>query len=198
MKETKIRIEKPLSAFQYYLKEWKNLTDEEKKPFIELAAKDKKRYDAELLDIQLEKEEKIKEKQIYLRAYTGGYSAVGLDNGCKSYVSVGPVVNIIYYTEEEAKKWGVKEKAYEYYDNTVYNTKSTLYHNEKYYTYTQYGKPSAKGRNVYTYGKSYNWRNDNNYSPNPKKFTVNKNVTSSGTIHQHYTSFSEETWQTSS
>ena len=35
-------ITKPQSAFQYYLKNWKNLSDEEKAPFELMAQRDKK------------------------------------------------------------------------------------------------------------------------------------------------------------
>ena len=124
---------------------------------------------------------------IYLTAYTGGYSAIGLDNGCKSYETVGPVCNIIYYNEEEQKKWGVKVKAFEYYDTTR-SMKWTLYHNEKYYKYTQHGGVS-KGENVYTHGKTYNAKKDSPYNPYPKKFRVQKNKKESGIETIHYTSF---------
>jgi hypothetical protein len=68
---------------------------------------------------------------IYLTAYTGGYSAVGLDNGSKSYETVGPVCNILYYNEEEEEKWGIKVKAYEYYDynyDTIYYIRVQQFH----------------------------------------------------------------------
>ena len=35
------QIIKPTSAFQYYLKNWKNLSDEEKAPFELMAQRDK-------------------------------------------------------------------------------------------------------------------------------------------------------------
>ena len=71
----------------------------------------------------------------------------------------------------------------------------TLYHNEKYYKYTQYGDTKNKGTNVYTHGKSYNARKDSGYNPNPKKYTIS-NKKQTGTTTTHYTSFSNETWET--
>ena len=41
-------ISKPQSAFQYYLKNWKNLSDEEKAPFELMAQRDKNRYNDEV------------------------------------------------------------------------------------------------------------------------------------------------------
>lgn len=40
-------MKKPSNAFQHYLKHWKKLSDEEKKPFFELEKRDKLIYAAE-------------------------------------------------------------------------------------------------------------------------------------------------------
>ena len=180
-------LKKPLSAFQYYIQEWKKLTDEEKEKFQQMALIDKQRYENEKNEIMKKQEEEIMKKEIFLTAYVGGYSAVGLDNGAKSYETVGPICNIINYSEEEQQKWCVKAKAFEYYDKN-YNIKMTLYHNEKYYNYT-------KGTNVYTHGKSYNARKDSGYNPYPKKYRIS-NKKEAGTTTNHYTSFSNDTWTT--
>ena len=180
-------LKKPLSAFQYYIQEWKKLTDEEREKYQQMASLDKQRYDNEKNEIIRKQEEEIMEKNIYLTAYIGGYSAIGLDNGARSYETVGPICNIINYSEEEQKKWGVKVKAYEYYDKN-YNIKMTLYHNEKYYIYT-------KGNNVYTHGKTYNAKKDNGYNPNPRKYQIS-NHKKAGITTTHYTSFSNNTYET--
>jgi hypothetical protein len=187
-------IIKPQSAFQYYLKAWKNLPEELKKHFIELAEEDKKRYEDEVLEKELEEEEIVKEKQIYLRAYAGGYSAVGLDNGAKSYETIGPVVKIIEYSEEEQKKWGVKVKAFQF--RNINCSKWTLHHNQKYHIRTQWGDSNKKGDNVYTYGTSYNYRKDNPYNP-IRKFHIMKNIPQHlGITTDHHTSFNNNTWTT--
>jgi hypothetical protein len=190
-------IQKPTSAFQYYLKEWKNLSDEEKAPFELMAKKDKNRYNKEILEKELEEEKEVTKQQIYLTAYTGGYSAVGLDNGAKSYNTVGPVVKIIEYNKEEQEKWGVKVKAFVYRDEKYNNCKFTLHHNQKYHIYSQYGDPTKKGSNVYTHGKTYNRKNDRPYNPIPK-YNICKIYTHQGTTTQHYTSFNNNTWTTTS
>ena len=77
-----------------------------------------------------EEERKVIEKQIYLKAYTGGYSASGLDNGAVSYQVIGPVVKIVEYSEGESNYSDVKVKEYHYRDAN--NTKSILYHNKQY------------------------------------------------------------------
>jgi len=190
-------IQKPTTAFQYYIKAWKNLSDEDKAPFELMAKRDKNRYKKEILEKELEEEEEVKQQQIYLTAYTGGYSAVGLDNGAKSYNTVGPVVKIIEYNKEEQEKWGVKVKAFVYRDEKYNNCKFTLHHNQKYHIRTQWGDPDKKGYNVYTHGTTYNYRKDNPYNPIPK-YNICKIYTNVGTTTQHYTSFNNNTWTTTS
>jgi len=190
-----MNIKKPQSAFQYYIKAWKNLSDEDKKIFEDEAWVDKIRYEKEKLEKELEEEEEVTQQQIYLRAYTGGYSAVGLDNGAKSYDTVGPVVKIIEYSKEEQEKWGVKVKVFEYRD--INSTKQTLQHNQKYHIYSQYGDPTKKGTNVYTYGTRYNHRNDRPYHPR-RKYRVVKDEESPhvGLTTHHYNSFNNSSWTT--
>ena len=189
------QIVKPTSAFQYYLKNWKNLSHEEKAPFQLMAQRDKARYDNEIKIKEQEEESEVIKQQIYLTAYTGGYSSSGLDNGSKSYETVGPVVKIIEYSNEEQKKWGVKVKAFEYRDKEN-NIKYTLHHNQKYHIRTQWGNENKQGDNIYTYGTTYNFKKDNPYNP-IKKFTVcNKKPEYIGSYTIHYTSFNDKTWTT--
>jgi hypothetical protein len=187
---------KPQSAFQHYLKAWKNLTDTQKAPFILMAQRDKNRYEKEIRKKEKSEEEEVKKEQIYLRAYTGGYSAVGLDNGAKSYETVGPVVKIIEYNEEEQKKWGVKVKEFQYAKGSGIYGPLTLYHNQKYHIRTQWGDPNKKGDNVYTHSKTYNHRKDNPYAPIRKYHVCKKVPLYVGETAQHYTSFDNTTWTT--
>jgi len=190
-------IKKPQAAFQYYLKQWKELSESEKAPFIQMAQQDKERYDEEIREKEETEEKVVKQQQIYLTAYTGGYSAVGLDNGAKSYETVGPVVKIVEYSKEEQEKWGVKVKAFEYRDKKYNDCKFTLHHNQKYHIRTQCGDPNKKGDNIYTHGTTYNYRKDNPYNPIRKYHVKSKNSTKHvGTTTQHYTSFDNNTWTT--
>lgn len=181
-------IVKPLSAFQYYLKAWKNLSDEDKKPFELLAQRDKIRHEKEKLEKELEEEEDVFNKLIYLKAYTGGYSTSGLDNGARSYEVIGPVVKIVKYTEEKSNYLDVKVKEYHYRDSN--NTKCIIHHNLQY-------QVKCPGNNpVYTYGKTYSKKNDRPFAP-LKKFTVCENKPEYvGCYTVHYTSFNDETWTT--
>ena len=190
-------IQKPTTAFQYYLKAWKDLSDKDKVKFELMAQRDKNRYNKEILEKELEKEKEVTQQQIYLTAYTGGYSSVGLDNGANSYETVGPVVKIVEYSKEEQEKWGVKVKAFEYRDKKYNDCKFTLHHNQKYHIRTQWGDPDKKGDNVYTHGTTYNYRKDNPYNPIPK-YNICKIYTNVGTTTQHYTSFNNNTWTTTS
>ena len=181
-------IQKPTSAFQYYLKNWKNLSDEEKAPFELMAQRDKNRYNNEIKIKDEEQESTVIEKEIYLKAYTGGYSASGLDNGARSYEVIGPVVKIVEYTEEKSNYLNTKVKEYHYRNSN--NTKCILYHNIQYQLKVPGNNP------VYTYGKTYSRSNDRAYNP-IKKFTVCKNKPEYvGCFTFHYTSFNDETWTT--
>ena len=185
---------KPQSAFQFYLKSWKNMSEEEKAPFILMAQRDKIRYENEKLEKELKEEEEVKKQQIYLRAYTGGYSAVGLDNGARCYDTVGPITKINEYDDIEQKKWGVKVKSFEYRDKN--NSKWTLHHNKKYHVYTKYGDENKIGNNVYTHGTNYNRNNDRPYKPIPKYNICKELPEHIGAFTQHYTSFDNNTWIT--
>ena len=55
-----MNTKKPQSAFQYYLKNWKNLSDKEKAPFELMAQRDKNRYNDEIKIKEQEEENKIK------------------------------------------------------------------------------------------------------------------------------------------
>lgn len=187
-------ITKPQSAFQYYLKNWKNLSDEEKAPFELMAQRDKNRYNDEVKLQEQEEENRVMKKEIYLKAYTGGYSAVGLDNGARSYEVIGPIVKIVNYTEEKSNYLNVKVKEYHYRDSN--NTKCILHHNQQY----QLKCPLTKYP-VYTYGKTYSRSRDRPFNP-MKKFTVCENkpeyYPQQGVLCYtvHYTSFDDKTWIT--
>jgi len=180
-------ITKAQSAYQFYLKAWKEIPAEDKAYFEDKAKRDLQRYKEQYEQIEYEKEEEVKEKEIYLKAYTGGYSASGLDNGARSYEVIGPVVKIVEYNE----KWeDVYVKEYHYRDSN--NIKSILYHNQQYEkTYPRpYGKP------CYTYSKTYCRSRDRPFNP-IKKFTVCENKPEYvGCYTINYTSFNDETWTT--
>jgi len=181
-------ITKPQSAFQYYLKNWKNLSDEEKAPFELMAQRDKNRYNDEIKLEEQEEERIIIGKEIYLKAYTGGYSAVGLDNGARSYEVIGPIVKIVNYTEEKSNYLNVKVKEYHYRDSN--NTKCILHHNQQYQLKYPNNNP------VYTYSKTYSKSRDRPYNP-MKKFTVCENKPEYvGCYTFHYTSFDDSSWIT--
>ena len=183
------QIVKPTSAFQYYLKNWKNLSDKEKAPFELMAQRDKNRYNDEVKLQEQEEENRVMKKEIYLKAYTGGYSAVGLDNGARSYEVIGPIVKIVNYTEEKSYHLqNVKVKEYHYRDSN--NTKCILHHNQQYQLKYPGNNP------VYTYGKTYSKSRDRPYNP-MKKFTVCENKPEYiGSYTVHYTSFDDNTWIT--
>ena len=110
-------IDKPLSAFNYYIKEmrenWHNLSEEEKDKYILKSKADNQRYSNEKQAILDKSKEEIKKLKIFL-SYSGDrVPCVGLDNGFTSYTIIGPMDNVELFTEEEKKKLiekGVPEK----------------------------------------------------------------------------------------
>ena len=153
-----------------------------------MAKRDKNRFDNEIKLKEQDNENKVIEKEIYLKAYTGGYSASGLDNGARSYEIVGPVVKIVEYNNIKSNDLNVKVKEYHYRDNN--NNICILHHNKPYQQSMNPDNP------VYTYGKTYNKNKDRSYNP-ITKFTVLKNKPEYiGCFTIHYTSFNDETWTT--
>ena len=110
-------IDKPLSSFNYYIKEmrenWHNLSEEEKDKYILKSKADNQRYSNEKQAILDKSKEEIKKLKIFL-SYSGDrVPCVGLDNGFTSYTIIGPMDNVELFTEEEKKKLiekGVPEK----------------------------------------------------------------------------------------
>jgi len=110
-------VDKPLSSFNYYLKEmretWNTLSDQDKEKYNLKANLDKERFNQEKQAILDESKEEIKKLKIFL-SYSGKrVPCVGLDNGFTSYTVVGPMDTIELFTEEEKKKLidkGVPEK----------------------------------------------------------------------------------------
>jgi hypothetical protein len=97
-------IKKTTNAFQYYLKHWKNLSEEEKAPFLELEKQDKMRYEGER-KIEEEKEaEETKKLKMYIHCSGDRVPCVGLDNGFSSWTIRGPVVKLVEFTEKELEK----------------------------------------------------------------------------------------------
>ena len=181
-------ITKPKSAYQYYILQWRFMNEEDKAWFVHKAEQDKNRYEKEILAKKLAEEEEVKEKEIYLKAYTGGYSASGLDNGARSYEVIGPVVKIVEYNKEKSNYLNTKVKQYHY--RNKYNTKLILHHNQQYQLINPGNNP------VYTFGKTYNRKRDRPFAP-IKKFTVCENKPKYvGCYTEHYTSFNNKTWTT--
>ena len=103
-------MKKQTHALQYYLKRWKNLSDEEKKPFLELEKKDKERYDAEKEEQNRKEEIETRKRNIYVRFSSDRVSCVGLDNGFERYSVRGPVIKVVKFTVKELEK--LKNKGY--------------------------------------------------------------------------------------
>lgn len=116
-KKTIKNIDKPLSSFNYYIKEmrenWHNLSEEEKDKYILKSKADNQRYSNEKQAILDKSKEEIKKLKIFL-SYSGDrVPCVGLDNGFTNYTIIGPMDNVELFTEEEKKKLiekGVPEK----------------------------------------------------------------------------------------
>jgi hypothetical protein len=94
-------MKKPSNAFQHYLKHWKNLSDEEKKPFLELEKRDKLIYAAEKRILEKKQEEEIKKLKMYIQITTSHVRCVGLDNGFKCFTIRGPIVRVVEFTDKE-------------------------------------------------------------------------------------------------
>lgn len=108
MSKSTTTIKKPTNAFQYYLKNWKNLSDDDKNPFLELEKKDKERFLVEKADQDRLESIEIRKLNMYVRFDGDRVSCVGLDNGFDKYEVRGPVVKVVKFTDKELEKLKIK------------------------------------------------------------------------------------------
>lgn len=175
----KMNITKPLCAHQYYMKAWKNLTDEEKQPFIEKANQDKERYIQEKKIQDDIKKEETKKLEIFISRSYGRVSCVGMDNGWSNYEVIGPAEGLIEHTEEDKeklRKLEIKERYIPKYKTIIIAGLEYTYDKKtvKKYNYTAYrgaglkwSVSSTKKQEHYTVTYNHNmcgdktWRTEN-------------------------------------
>ena len=101
-------IAKPLSAYQYYTKhfreQWTSMSEDTKDQYLLKAKTDNERYINEKQAIINKSQEEIKKLKIFLSYSTGRVPCVGLDNGFSSYTIRGPVGELEVFTEQEKQK----------------------------------------------------------------------------------------------
>ena len=102
------KITKPLSAYQYYTKhfreKWSNMSEDDKDGYLLEAKEDNQRYASEKQAFVDKQREEIKKLKIFLIRSHGRVPCVGLDNGFTNYHAMGPVGKVEMFTEEEKKK----------------------------------------------------------------------------------------------
>ncbi len=167
-------ISKPLTAYHYYISkmrsDWNNLTDEEKRPFIEKAKKDSTRYNQELAAKKQLEYIKTKEKNVFLSRYYGRVPCVGLDNGWYNIENIGPAERLEEYDMEEQYEMNIQYKKITI-DGFTYT------HNKQYYKKYQ--------QHIYTTGRA--WKNHDCYY----RLSDNKTV-----FHKtFYTNYKGESWE---
>ena len=168
-------IDKPLSSFNYYIKEmrenWHNLSEDEKDKYMRKSKTDNQRYADEKQAILDKSKEEIKKLNIFLVQTTGRVPCVGLDNGFKNYTVIGPVDTVELFTDLEKKNFeaqGIKVPKYKSVDGKKFNWRA------------------ARKWSVQVYGGSQNYRESwwglrENYEGEAGNFTT-------------YTNYKGETW----
>jgi hypothetical protein len=184
-KEEIKKLNKPLSAYQYYTKamreKWKNLNDAEKEEYIYQAEHDKQRYEKEKEEIKEIEYNKISKLKIYLNRSYGRVPCVGLDNGFTSYEVVGPAIKVELFTEEEIEKLNlpVNNKKPKY--KTIY-MKHPLSTTHGY----KFNKKAAKKYNVIVYGG--NMHNSDSW------YGLRENYEGKSGSYTIYTNYKGESW----
>tara|TARA_A100001011_G_C14297091_1_gene838955 strand:+ start:1264 stop:1869 length:606 start_codon:yes stop_codon:yes gene_type:complete len=181
-KEDIALLKKPLSAYQYYIKDmrenWKSLPKSYKQQFISMAKKDKERYENEKDAIMEIERNEIKKLKIYLSKSNGRVPCVGLDNGFYRYQIEGPVTKVELFTEEEIKRLNLPESAKK-------PTYKAIYIYPSFFPY-KYNVKAARKWGVLAYGGNKNdseswYRIKENYEGKTGHFTT-------------YTNYKGETW----
>lgn len=181
-KEDIALLKKPLSAYQYYIKDmrenWKTLPKSYKQQFISMAEEDKERYENEKDAIMEIERNEIKKLKIYLSKSNGRVPCVGLDNGFYRYEILGPVTKVELFTEEEIKRLNLPESAKK-------PTYKAIYIYPSFFPY-KYNVKAARKWGVLAYGGNKNdseswYRIKENYKGKTGDFTT-------------YTNYKGETW----
>ena len=98
-------VKKPQTAYNYFIRTWTSLTEEQKKPFQKQARTDQDRYLSELkvfIDIE---ENKTRKKEIFIKRSYGRVPCIGMDNGFESFEVIGPAEKLVEYTEKDFEKF---------------------------------------------------------------------------------------------
>ena len=174
-KQTIKNLDKPLSSFNYYIKEmrenWHNLSEDEKDKYMRKSKIDNQRYADEKQAILDKSKEEIKKLNIFLVQTTGRVPCVGLDNGFKNYTVIGPVDTVELFTDLEKKNFeaqGIKVPKYKSINGKKFNWRA------------------ARKWSVQVYGGSQNYRESwwglrENYEGEAGNFTT-------------YTNYKGESW----
>ena len=128
IKQSIKNINKPLSSFNYYIKEmrenWHNLSEDEKDKYMHKSKIDNQRYADEKQAILDHSEEEIKKLKIFLVQNRGRVPCVGLDNGFSNYTVIGPVKTVELFTDLEKKNFeaqGIEVPKYKSVDGKKFN-----------------------------------------------------------------------------
>ena len=165
---------RPLTAHQYYLKAWSNLTDQQKAPFEAKANADRERYEIECQEAEKARKKANRKKGVHLSRSYGKVPCVGLDNGFTSYEIIGPAEDFEPYTACDTiypavKSQGIKWKSITV-DGLVYR------HNP------------AAGTSAYTVGRGKHLR----YGQRDLVWHVSNGPSTSYTLYSNYKG---ETWK---
>ena len=166
-------IAKPLSAYQYYTKhfreQWTSMSEDAKDQYLLKAKGDNERYANEKQAIINKSREEIKKLKIFLSYSTGRVPCVGLDNGFSSYTIRGPVGELEIFTEQEKQKLiakGVPEQKigkYKSVGGSKFNWRAARKWGVTVYGGSQNGQSFWGGLRENYDGKAGNFTHYNNY-----------------------------------
>ena len=163
-------IDKPLSSFNYYIKEmrenWHNLSEDEKDKYMRKSKIDNQRYADEKQAILDKSKEEIKKLKIFLVQTTGRVPCVGLDNGFKNYTVIGPVDTVELFTDLEKKNFeaqGIKVPKYKSVDGKKFNWRAARKWSVQVYGGSQNYRESWWGLRENYEGKAGNFTTYTNY-----------------------------------
>jgi len=166
-------IKKPLSSFNYYLKEmrenWNTLSEQDKEKYNIKAVSDKERFNSEKQEILDKSKEEIKKLKIFLSWSGDRVPCVGLDNGFTSYTITGPISSVEIFTEQEKQTLidkGVPEKyigEYKSVNGIKFNWKAAKKWDVKVYGGSLNSRRSWGGLRENYQGKAGKFTSYNNY-----------------------------------
>lgn len=147
-------LKKPLSVYQYYTLEWDLMSRLKLEKYINIAEKDKIRYNKEKFNIEEKLQDEILKLKIYICNKQTKMPCVGFNNGFTYYTISGPVINVDLFNQNEIDKLKTSNIITTSNDFQLIPKYKSIYTKFKKITFNT---EASRNFNIIAYGGNYHW-----------------------------------------